>query len=119
MATPTSPDDWIARIEELNENLDSEILIKAYQGNVAAQATVKAWALEMQAAAVFIAGNAALIKADQVVITEAADQIIDTIQAILLALGIAFLLKKFKKGGKKNNVTVSEAEYRKLLGDKV
>lgn len=119
MATPTSPDDWIARIEELNEELDSEVLVKAYQGNAAAQATVKAWALEMQAAAVFIAGNAALIKADQAVMTEAADQIIDTIQAILLALGIAFLLKKFKKGGKKNNVTVSEAEYRKLLGDKV
>lgn len=119
MATPSTPEDWITRIEELTENLDSDTLVKANNGNAAAQAIIKAWAIEMQAAAVFIAGNAALIKADQAVMTEAADTIIDTIQAILLALGIAFLLKKFKKGGKKNNITVSEAEYKKLLGDKI
>lgn len=121
MATPKDLDEWISRVEEIMDEISPEIIDKAYSGNKEAQTLVKAWAVEMQAVALFIAGYQGAVEANQEAMVETANQIIDTAQAILLALGIIYLLRKLKK--KKTPATIEVDitldQARKELGDRV
>lgn len=118
---PNDVEGWIARLGELMESMDQETVAKAYQGNAEARALVEVWAAEMQAAAVFLAAYVETMGLDVDAMVEMVNTIIDTVQAILIALGIALLLKrlKAKKGANPLQVTISLEEYKKGLGTKV
>lgn len=117
---PTDVEGWITRLGELMESLDQETVAKAYQGNAEAKALVEVWATEMQAAAIFLASYVEAMKLDVDAMVEMVNTIIDTVQAILIALGILLLLKrlKAKKGSNPLQVTVTLQEYKKTLGNK-
>lgn len=119
---PTDVDGWVDRLNELLEELDSETVSSAYQGNPKAKAIIEAWALEMQAAAMFLATYTGAVKADVEALVEMANTIIDTVQAILIAMGIIILLKKLRKAKTKKvpfeyEVTINT--YKDTLGTKV
>lgn len=120
MATPKNLEEWLSRLEEIYEEITPEEMAKAYAGNKAAQATIQAWAVEMQAAALFIAQYQGATQTSQDLLVETVNQIIDTVQAILLALGIIYLLKKLKKRRKKVvlDVDISLDTVRSDLGQR-
>ena len=119
---PTDVDGWVERLSELMEEVDSKTVMNAYQGQASAKATIQAWAVEMQAAAVFIATYAGTVQVNAEALLEIANTIIDTVQAILLALGIIYLLKKLKRKSHKGaailEIVVTEKTARSELGDK-
>ena len=122
MATPETLDEWIDRLNELLENSPTKAIDKAYSGNAQAKATIQAWAVEMQAAALFIAAYAEAQRLNQDMLVEVANIIIDTVQAILLALGIAYLLRKLKKRKAQKDsiaeIKISKALALKTAGDR-
>lgn len=121
MNYPEDLESWIERVNEIMEEIDSEDVAKAYAGNAEAKAVMEAWALEMQAAALFLAAYVEAGTTPQEVLVEVANEIIDTVQAILIALAILLLLKKIRKKPKKGtdiqiDITISEAK--KIAGDR-
>lgn len=116
---PTNLEEWIVRVTEMAEEIDSKVVASAYQGNADAKAILEAWALEMQAAALFLAAYTGAVEADMEALVAIANTIIDTVQAILMALGIALLLKKLKKGKKPTEYVVTLNVYKKELGQRV
>ena len=115
-------DEWIEKLTQLLEEMDAKTVADAYSGKAAAKAAVQAWAVEMHAAALFLATYTGALQADAEAMIDAANTIIDTVQAILLALGIVYLLKKLrKKKDKKGTVieiVVSEKEAKDSLGNR-
>jgi hypothetical protein len=122
MATPSTAEQWVERLEEMMKEVSPTDIEKARSGNPAAQALLKTWAVELQAAAVFIASYQGPAKVSQDTLVEVANQIIDTVQAILLALGIIYLLRKLKKKTPKSTVTIevdiTRGQAQKELGSK-
>lgn len=119
MAEPKTPEEWEARVEEIIAEIDQETVTKAYAGNAHAKAQIQALVIELQAAAVFLATYSGGIKATQDALLETVNTIIDTLQAILLAIGILYLLKRVKKRKKVSvEVTISAKEAAKIAGDK-
>ena len=121
MAYPEDLEGWIERVNEIMTEIDSDDVAKAYAGNATAKAVMEAWALEMQAAALFLATYVEAGTTPQEVLVEVANEIIDTAQAILIALAILLLLKKIKKKPKNGtniqiDITISEAK--KIAGDR-
>ena len=45
MEEPTDATEWLARLIEISEEIDTDTISKANSGNVAAKATVEAWAV--------------------------------------------------------------------------
>lgn len=120
MAEPTTVEEWIDRLNEMTEEMDTKTIVDAYNGSPTAKATVQTWAAEMQAAAIFVAGYTEAVQASEEALVEIANTVIDTVQAILLALGILWLLKRLKKKrrGVVLEITVTEREFKKDLGDR-
>lgn len=118
---PEDLDGWIERLEQLLEESPAKRVPKAMSGNAAAKAEIQAWAIEMQAAALYMAGYLEGIKVNQEALVEIANTVIDTVQAILIALGIALLLKKIRKKGKSKDVseiTITKSVATKTAGDR-
>ena len=117
---PTSTEEWISRIEEMLADLTLDDIKKSAAGNEAAQAVIQGLAAELQSALLYLLSISELAQAQIDVLIELVDSVIDTIQAILLALGIVFLLKKVKKKKDRGftEVKVSERSARKGLGDR-
>lgn len=118
---PDNLEDWIERLNEMLTEIDGDTVSQARSGNSTAQAIIQAWAVEAQAAAVFLATYTGAMRADVEAMVETANTIIDTVQAILLALGIAYLLKRLRKRerGAAIEIVISEREARGELGDRV
>lgn len=118
---PSDIEEWLARLDKMMESMDQKTIDSAQAGNAGAKAAVEAWAAEMHAAVLFLAAYVEALQLDAEAMVEMANTIIDTVQAILIALGIALLLKrlKAKKGSNPLEVHISLDEYRKSLGDKV
>ena len=119
---PNTIEDWKGRIEEILEEINPETVQKAYAGNASAQAIIQALVVELHAAVVFLAGYKSAFQVAQDTLLEMVNIIIDTLQAILLALGIMYLLKKASKKRKTDvevNVNISESEAKKIAGDRV
>lgn len=118
---PDTLEGWMERIVQIPEEYPEKVFADAYAGKAQAVASVKAVALEIQAAAAWIASNAAMIQASEEIMVEVANQIIDTMQALLLILAILLLLKRFKKKRRQDveDVVVTEAQYRKDLDGKL
>lgn len=118
---PDSIEGWVERLNELMEEMDASTISKAQAGNKEAQAILQAWALEAHAAALFLATYTGALQANVDLMIDTANTIIDTVQAILLAVGIVYLLKKLRrkdKGGGVIEIIVTEATVRKDLGDR-
>lgn len=122
MATPSTPEQWVERLEAMMEEVTPEDIVQARAGNAEARALLTAWAVELQAAALFIAAYQGPIKTTQEALVEVANQIIDTAQAVLLAVGIIYLLRKLKKKTPKSKVAIevdiTKAQAQKELGDR-
>lgn len=117
---PEDLEGWIERVNAMAEEVSSSTVVKAYNGNSAAQAIIEGWAVEMQAAALFLATYVEAETAATETLVDAANTIIDAVQAILLAVGIILLLKRLKKKNKGSilEITVGERKFRTDLGDK-
>lgn len=118
---PDTTEEWISRLIEMMEEMDTETVVSAYSGNAAAKATVQAWAVEMQAALLFLVTHQAAVQTNVEALMETANTIVDTIQAILIALGIIYLLKRFRKRDRTDavvEINVTEREFRQDLGDR-
>lgn len=118
---PTNVDEWVDRLTQLTEEMDAKTISSAQQSNKSAVAIVEAWALEMQAAAMFLATYSGAVQVDVEALVEMANTIIDTVQAILIAMGIALLLKKLRKSKSKKvpfEYVVTLNTYKKDLGRK-
>lgn len=118
---PTNLEDWQIRIEEILEEINPETVQKAYAGSESAKALIQAWVAELHSAMAFLAMYGGALQVAQEAMLEMVNTVIDTLQAILLALGITYLLKKAKKKSRTDlslNVTVSEEEARRIAGDR-
>lgn len=118
---PTSAAGWLERIEQIaEEELTPQVVNSAYAGNATAQGTIRALVVELQAAAIYLATYSGALLATQEAMIEVVNTIIDTLQAILLAIGIIYLLKKVKKKGKKTqiDIEITLEEAKKIAGDK-
>lgn len=120
MAPPTTVEEWIDRLNEMVDEMDSATVTKAFNGNAAAKGMMETWAAEMQAAALFVAAYTEAASVQQETLVDVANAIIDTVQAILLALGILWILKKLKKERKGSvlEIVVTERKIRDDLGDR-
>ena len=119
---PTDVDEWIERLTELINELDLDTITDAYAGNAAAKAVVEAWALEMQGATLFLATYQGALQANVEALIDIANTIIDSVQAILIAIGIVLLLKRLKKSKNKGTpfeIVVTLNEFKNDLGTKV
>lgn len=117
---PETIEGWIDRLNEMMGELTPQDVQKAYDGSQKHKALIEAWAVELQAALMFISGYAGALNLDYDALVDSLNTITDTIQAILLALAIVYLLKKFKRKGKSLtlDVVVSKSEALKELGDR-
>lgn len=119
---PKNLEGWQDRVTEILEEIDPETVQKAYAGNASAQAIIQAWVVELHAAVVFLAVYKSAFQVAQDTLLEMVNIIIDTLQAILLALGIMYLLKKARKKRKTDveiDVKISESEAKEIAGDRV
>ena len=121
MAGPTTPEEWLDTLTEIVNSIDGEIIEKAYTGDAAARAIVEAWAKEVEAAVIFLLGYEQALNAAGEALLAMANAVVDTLQAILIALGIAYLLKRFRK--KKDSsaileIVVSSREAQSIAGDR-
>lgn len=118
---PETVDEWVDRLAELMEEVEASTVSSALGGNAAAKATIQGWAAEMEAAAIFIAAYTGTAQAQTDLLIETANTIIDTVQAILLALGIIWILRKLRKRERGDGIVeiqITERKARVDLGDK-
>ena len=94
---PKDAQEWLARLIEISEEIDTDTISKANSGDAAAKATVAAWAVEIQAALIFLLGYSNALRADGEALLATVNAVMETLQAILIALGIALILKKFRR----------------------
>lgn len=120
MAEPTTVEEWVDRLNEMAEEMDTKTITSAFNGNTSAKGMMQTWAAEMQAASLFVAGYTGAASASEEALVEVANKVIDTVQAILLALGIIWLLKRLKRQrkGAVLEIVVTERQFRKDLGDR-
>lgn len=121
MEEPTDATEWLARLIEMAEEIDTDTISKANAGNAAAKATVEAWAVEIQAALIFLLGYSNALRADGEALLATINAVMETLQAILIALGIALILKKFRKKDKSKaflEIVISEKDAKDIAGDK-
>ena len=116
-----SPEEAIEAITNSIESIDQDLVADALAGQVAAKATIEAWAVEMEAAIQVAVGLLESLETDAEAMIDSLNTLVDTIQAILLAIGIAYLLKRMKKRrrGGALSVFVTRDEFEDALGDRV
>lgn len=123
-SNPTTTEEWVERIEEMMEEMaDSTVVQDAYAGNATARATVEAWAVELQAALMYLSTVSSLSYISQEIMLEMINEVIDTLQAILLALGIIYLINKLRVRDERTrtvvDINISESQARRDLGDRI
>lgn len=92
-----SPEEAIEDITNSIESIDQDLVADALAGQVAAKATIEAWSCEMEAAIQVAVGLLESLETDAEAMIDSLNTLVDTIQAILLAISIAYLLKRMKK----------------------
>ena len=118
---PKDAQEWLARLIEISEEIDTDTISKANSGDAAAKATVAAWAVEIQAALIFLLGYSNALRADGEALLATVNAVMETLQAILIALGIALILKKFRKKDKSKTfleIVISDKDAKDIAGDK-